>query len=340
MRKAVLRELKHLPNNIFLLSYNRYLYVLQNKIVEQNRSEFFKMAILKSFVWESNVYFDVMEKRNYLLIGEQKDIKIYNLQDFLAQQPVNPQVAETLNMPLVAEYKSKKRITSMKVAPHIETKDKIIEGFMLTDKVGEVRFVNIDNLFTKEKKSPLDADDLGTTLYGHLQQVSALQFSPDGKLVASVDTLQRVRVSDFPNVFHVRQFHLNHKFEITDFALTNETLLTYSALDSHLVHSDITSDRIYYEQKGAQNSQLIESLGLNKSNQLVVLEQNTETKQYSVKKIENDQGQNRTQEVVNGLTIGEGDKITIAQNGFVIRVNINPENGIINGETIDALELQ
>lgn len=47
----------------------------------------------------------------------------------------------------------------------------------------------------------------------------------------------------------------------------------------------------------------------------------------------------KVQESIEGLQIGEGDKITIAQGGYVIRVNINPENGIINGDSVDVLEL-
>lgn len=57
----------------------------------------------------------------------------------------------------------------MRKAPEIETKDKVIEGIMLSDKVGEVRFVNIENLINKEKKSSIESDDLGTTLLGHQQ---------------------------------------------------------------------------------------------------------------------------------------------------------------------------
>jgi len=48
--------------------------------------------------------------------------------------------------------KNKKKITCLKTTPIIETKEKKIEGFVIGDKVGDVRFINIDNLISKEKK--------------------------------------------------------------------------------------------------------------------------------------------------------------------------------------------
>jgi hypothetical protein len=56
----------------------------------------------------------------------------------------------------------------------IESKEKIIEGIILGDKVGEVRFVNLDNLAKKQKQSDIEPDDLGTTLFGHQQQCLAV----------------------------------------------------------------------------------------------------------------------------------------------------------------------
>ena len=46
---------------------------------------------------------------------------------------------------------NKKKMTCMRKTPMIETKDQIIEGVMMSDKVGEVRFVNIDNVIKKAK---------------------------------------------------------------------------------------------------------------------------------------------------------------------------------------------
>lgn len=63
--------------------------------------------------------------------------------------------------------KNKKRITGLKTTPVVESKDKMIEGVLISDKVGEVRFVNIENLIKKQKGSHIEVDDLGTTLFGH-----------------------------------------------------------------------------------------------------------------------------------------------------------------------------
>lgn len=55
----------------------------------------------------------------------------------------------------------------MRVTPVIETKDRIAEGFMIADKVGEVRYVNLECLANKEKQARVDPEDLGTTMFGH-----------------------------------------------------------------------------------------------------------------------------------------------------------------------------
>jgi len=38
---------------------------------------------------------------------------------------------------------------------------------LISDKVGEVRFVNLKNLNEGKKQSNIEIDDLGTTLFGH-----------------------------------------------------------------------------------------------------------------------------------------------------------------------------
>ena len=47
------------------------------------------MKILKSYVWESSIYFDVIEKNNQLFIGEEKDVKLYNLNEFINHHESN-----------------------------------------------------------------------------------------------------------------------------------------------------------------------------------------------------------------------------------------------------------
>ena len=55
----------------------------------------------------------------------------------------------------------------LSVAPQIETKDQIVEGLIMSDKVGEIRFLNIKNLIEGKKSTNIEDDDIGTTLFGH-----------------------------------------------------------------------------------------------------------------------------------------------------------------------------
>lgn len=49
------------------------------------------------------MYFDVMNKLNYLLIGVEKDINLYLMDEFLTKENEHPNKAETLNLPVMLE---------------------------------------------------------------------------------------------------------------------------------------------------------------------------------------------------------------------------------------------
>lgn len=86
--------------------------------------------------------------------------------------------------------------------------------------------------------------------------------TPDGKTLIAIDTLNRVRVSDFPNVFNIRHMILQHKNRITDYTfLGSDRLATYSSLDNHLLITDLNSGAILFnEKKPADPAAIVEGL--------------------------------------------------------------------------------
>lgn len=74
---------------------------------------------------------------------------------------------------------------------------------MISDKVGEIRFLNLENL-KKLSSNKEENDKVGKLLYGHQQECLGMLISDDKQSLISCDTLNRIRISDFPNVFSIR----------------------------------------------------------------------------------------------------------------------------------------
>ena len=85
----------------------------------------------------------------------------------------------------------------------------MIDGIFLSDKVGEAKFINFENL-KKVALTDEEKESVAKSLFGHLQEIIDVELSPDGKSLVSVDTLNRIRISDFPNVFNIKQVILQH----------------------------------------------------------------------------------------------------------------------------------
>ena len=94
---------------------------------------------------------------------------------------------------------------------------KQIDGAITCDKVGEVKFIGMDRLISEGVKQQVvqsaqgeenDNEESAKILFGQYQETLAVAMTPDGKTLIAIDTLNRVRVSDFPNVFNIRHMIL------------------------------------------------------------------------------------------------------------------------------------
>lgn len=110
---------------------------------------------------------------------------------------------------------------------------------LIADKTGEIGFINLSNLAklpdltnleelgkdeeTKEQKEPnlpaFEEDGVYKTMYGHQESCLGLQFTDDGKYIASCDTLKKVNVTCFPNVFNLQSVFLEHTRPISQFTV-------------------------------------------------------------------------------------------------------------------------
>lgn len=66
-----------------------------------------------------------------------------------------------------------------------------------------------------------------------------------------------------------------------------------------------------------------------------MLVQDTEKRQYSLHKYAPDFSTSEV--IIENLKVDEGEKYTFTEEGYLIKVNVNPENGIIKNEEIEAL---
>jgi WD40 repeat protein len=117
-----------------------------------------------------------------------------------------------------------------------------IEGLLIADKTGEIGFINLNNLnklpvlkldLAEESKDPqhlpqFEEDGVYKTLYGHQESCLGLAFTDDGSRLVSCDTLKKINVTHFPNVFNLQSVFLEHSRPISMFVVANEKVASLS----------------------------------------------------------------------------------------------------------------
>ena len=87
-----------------------------------------------------------------------------------------------------------------------------INGLLFADKTGEIKFLNTNNLskLTKVEDVPGRNEDRAETfdyvsklIYGHQESVTSMQLSPCKRYLVSTDTMNKVIVNNFPNVYNI-----------------------------------------------------------------------------------------------------------------------------------------
>lgn len=81
---------------------------------------------------------------------------------------------------------------------------------LISDKVGEVYFVNLDKVLAS-KGVEEEKEEIGKVVIGHQQECKGLLFNENNDVLVTVDTMNRIRISNFPNVFLIKQVILQHK---------------------------------------------------------------------------------------------------------------------------------
>ena len=106
-----------------------------------------------------------------------------------------------------------------------------INGLLIADKMGEIGFINIANIGRLPSEQAVDEEhkamdlpegelpefqrgDVYKTLYGHQETCLGMELSDDSKFIASCDTLKKINVVPWPNVFDVQSVMLEHSLPI------------------------------------------------------------------------------------------------------------------------------
>ena len=97
--------------------------------------------------------------------------------------------------------------------------------------MGEIGFINMANVdkipseqaLEEERKEmnlpegelpQFEESEVYKTLYGHQETCLGIEISNDGKYIASCDTLKKVNVTNWPNVFNLQSVMLEHSLAI------------------------------------------------------------------------------------------------------------------------------
>jgi WD40 repeat protein len=108
------------------------------------------------------------------------------------------------------EWKHAKKLTALKWID-FKLDGKNISGILYSDKFGEVRFFNSDNVGkeeTKEDGTNEEKENNANLLFGHQESIQHMDMTDDKKFIFTVDD-KKIKVSHFPEVvtIHSVTFH-------------------------------------------------------------------------------------------------------------------------------------
>ena len=170
---------------------------------------------------ENIQHFEVFEEQDWLVNTDEtnKFVSFYSLSEVIASQSNSFPLAKH-------QHRSSKKVVDLKKACFNQ-----VTGLLIADKMGEIGFINIANIdrlpseqaVEEEKKAlelpegelpPFEESDVYKTLYGHQETCLGLELSNDFQLIASCDTLKKINVVTWPNVFNLKSVMLEHTLPI------------------------------------------------------------------------------------------------------------------------------
>jgi len=183
------------------------------------------MKVDRRYEFEGPVRFAVWDDMVAVANESDKLVKFFDVSQLLSEG------SETTLDHLVPKhiYKNWKKVTTIHPM-NFEAKDdkdskRKIKGVLIADKVGEVYFLNLDNLEKLPKdpetipgknEAPESYDYVAKLVYGHQQTCTFLNTSSCGRFLISVDTLNKVIVNNFPNMFNLQSVSTEQQSEIKD----------------------------------------------------------------------------------------------------------------------------
>ena len=221
------RALKDAQKSV-LLSLNRFLYVLKpidnsadlrQKSGVSGATSGYK--ILSKVEREATQHFEVFEEQDWLVATDEsnKFVNFYSLSDFISCARSDFPAAKH-------QHRSSKKVTQIKQASFNN-----ITGLLLADKMGEIGFININNVSKLPSQDAIEEEckalnlpegelpafeEIGAykTLYGHQETCLGMEVSSDSRYIASCDTLKKINVVTWPNVFNMQSVCLEHSLPI------------------------------------------------------------------------------------------------------------------------------
>ena len=172
-----------------------------------------------------------------------KVVQFYDLDEFLLSTD------DKLEIQPKYSFKNLKKISAI-TDISLTIQGQSMDGLVIGDKVGETYFLNVQNLDKLPKE--IIESEVAKLLYGHQQTVTTIQKSYCGRFLVSTDTLNKVVVNNFPNVFNIQSVNTDQeKNTLKDVCLLNEDLVaTISSAEdpskSNIYISDIFSGKTLY----------------------------------------------------------------------------------------------
>ena len=273
---------------------------------------------------------------------QDKDVHFYSLHDFIEK--------EELSEPLY-KYKNWKKLTSIqKVSQKIFDKD--MEGIIIGDKVGEIYFLNMANLDKLPKYAEVEGaatikqeneENVVKLLYGMQQTVTGVGLSSCNRYMLSFDTLNKVVVNNFPNVFEIQTVNTNHQEEIKAYCQVQDCLVTVSqdAERCRVIKQNIQDGSFLYEQveTSSVTDKKVEQVFYSAEDDKVILVSKNSAGKYEVDEVQEGKGLASWQ---SGFDAANFNGYYVAQDclgksRYVLQANYDATNGCL--EAKDSIEL-
>ena len=275
---------------IFVSYTNKVIEYIKTSNNTNNNTNQYKLInsfTIKNSESDSILNFHITNKHLIIITKELKNMMVYNRS---AENNTTNTTNSTNNNSIIKFYSHAKKFSNsllyMHTTPYI----------IFSDKFGEIY---LKDILAHETTNPSDSTNVNTTpnttptntttneestkgmLYGHSDIISYLRFNCNNTKILSSDTLGKIKIADFPNVFNIQSVILYENYLYVNFLSEKFIFVLDTNLQGHVWETKTYTIRYRYDFSGLDeivDLQIMENTILVRSKELVNIYRYSEEK--------------------------------------------------------------